>query len=56
MSDMNGTKAIALEEYCKKKEYSFIRFDYFGHGESSGKFVDGTIGKWKENAVACKPY
>lgn len=52
MSDMEGTKAIALEEYCKKHEYNFIRFDYLGHGESDGKFTDGTISKWKDNVIA----
>lgn len=51
-SDMTGTKATALEKFCKEKGYSFIRFDYFGHGQSSGKFTDGTIGKWKDNALA----
>jgi len=51
MSDMSGTKATELEKHCKNKNYSFIRFDYFGHGQSSGKFTDGTIGKWKQNAL-----
>jgi esterase/lipase len=52
MSDMQGTKALALEEFCKKNDYSFVRFDYFGHGESSGEFKKGTIGKWKENVLS----
>lgn len=46
MSGMEGTKALYLEEYCKKKEYNFIRFDNFGHGKSSGDFLDETIGSW----------
>lgn len=52
MSDMNGTKAMALETYCKKQRYNFVRFDYIGHGESSGAFTDGTISLWKANALA----
>jgi pimeloyl-ACP methyl ester carboxylesterase len=51
MSDMNGTKALYLDAYCKSNGYPFIRFDYVGHGESSGQFTDGTIGLWKENAL-----
>ncbi|MDB2414561.1 alpha/beta hydrolase [Rickettsiales bacterium] len=51
MSDMNGLKATALEDFCRKKGYSYTRFDYFGHGQSSGEFNDGTIGQWKQNAL-----
>ena len=40
MSDMNGTKAIELERFCKLSGHSFIRFDYQGHGESGGNFAD----------------
>lgn len=50
-SDMTGTKAVALEEYCKERGQQFIRFDYFGHGQSSGAFVEGTIGRWADNVV-----
>ncbi|WP_341756246.1 MULTISPECIES: alpha/beta hydrolase [unclassified Candidatus Tisiphia] len=46
MSHMNGTKAVFLENYCKKQEYNFITFDNFGHGKSSGNFLDETIGSW----------
>jgi pimeloyl-ACP methyl ester carboxylesterase len=52
MSDMNGTKATALEKFCIDKTYSFIRFDYIGHGQSSGKFTDGTISIWKDNILS----
>lgn len=51
MSDMQGTKAMALERRCKTKGYDFVRFDYIGHGQSSGEFTDGTIGIWKDNAL-----
>ena len=51
-SDMTGSKALALHEHCKKTGQAFVRFDYSGHGESSGEFKDGTIGQWKEDALA----
>lgn len=51
-SDMTGTKATALEESCKERGQRFIRFDYTGHGKSSGNFKDGTIGAWKNDALA----
>jgi pimeloyl-ACP methyl ester carboxylesterase len=51
MSDMTGGKATALEDHCKKLGHAFLRFDYTGHGESSGAFTDGTIGSWSEDAV-----
>ena len=50
-SDMTGTKANALEAACKDAGRAFTRFDYFGHGASSGTFTDGTIGRWREDAV-----
>ena len=52
MSDMEGTKALYLENTCNELGLSYIRFDYSGHGRSSEEFVDGTIGKWKEDALA----
>jgi pimeloyl-ACP methyl ester carboxylesterase len=52
MSDMTGNKAIALEKFCQDATYSFIRFDYFGHGQSSGDFVNGTISRWKNNVLS----
>jgi pimeloyl-ACP methyl ester carboxylesterase len=51
-SDMNGTKALFLEDYCRRNGRAFVRFDYFGHGGSSGKFADGTIGRWREDSLA----
>lgn len=50
-SDMNGTKALEIEKFCQECGQQFIRFDYFGHGESSGDFVDGTIGRWADDAL-----
>jgi pimeloyl-ACP methyl ester carboxylesterase len=51
-SDMTGTKALFLEDYCRRRERAYVRFDYFGHGQSSGDFADGTVGRWAEDAVA----
>ena len=52
MSDMSGTKAIALEAHCREAGRAFVRFDYFGHGESSGSFIDGTITRWRADTLA----
>lgn len=52
MSDMGGTKAVALESHCRAAGRAFLRFDYQGHGESSGAFVDGCIGDWSNDAIA----
>ncbi len=51
MSDMMGTKALAVEAWCRQQKVSFLRFDYRGHGQSEGAFRDGTIGLWAEDAV-----
>lgn len=52
MSDMTGTKALALDAWCRKRSQTFVRFDYQGHGASSGRFEQGTIGSWTEDALA----
>jgi pimeloyl-ACP methyl ester carboxylesterase len=51
-SDMRGTKALALDAWAAEHDRASIRFDYSGHGESGGAFVDGTIGRWLEESVA----
>lgn len=51
-SDMEGTKATFLESKCIEAGHPFIRFDYSGHGVSEGKFEDGCIGDWAEDALA----
>jgi pimeloyl-ACP methyl ester carboxylesterase len=51
-SDMHGTKAIALDAWAAERNRACVRFDYSGHGESGGAFVDGTIGRWLEETVA----
>jgi len=52
MSDMKGTKAQALDEWAAMSGHACTRFDYSGHGESSGRFEDGTISRWLEEAAA----
>ncbi len=49
-SDMNGTKATFLDEWCRRHDRAFLRFDYQGHGSSSGQFADGTISSWTRDA------
>src|ERR1700742_1098093 len=51
-SDMQGTKALALDDWASGHGRACVRFDYSGHGESGGRFVDGTIGRWLEESVA----
>jgi len=51
-SDMAGTKAQALAEWAMDAGRAYVRFDYFGHGESSGDFSQGTITRWREDALA----
>jgi pimeloyl-ACP methyl ester carboxylesterase len=51
-SDMNGTKAQALDAWAESRGRAFLRFDYFGHGASSGAFRDGTITRWRDDALA----
>lgn len=50
-SDMTGGKALALEAFCRARGNAFLRFDYQGHGQSSGRFDDGTIGEWSSDAI-----
>ncbi len=51
-SDKEGGKAQALEAWCKREGRAFVRFDYQGHGMSSGAFTDGTIGLWAKDAIS----
>src|SRR5882757_6292041 len=51
-SDMRGTKALALDEWAAEHGRACVRFDYSGHGESGGSFIDGTIGRWLAEGVA----
>jgi len=51
-SDMKGTKAQALDGFAAQHGRALVRFDYSGHGESGGRFVDGTIGRWLEESLS----
>jgi len=51
-SDMKGTKAQALDHWAETVGRACVRFDYSGHGESSGQFTEGTIGRWLEDSLA----
>ena len=51
-SDMKGTKALALDAWAAEHGRACVRFDYSGHGESGGRFADGTIGRWLEESLA----
>lgn len=51
VSDMTGIKATHLDAWCRARGQAFVRFDYSGHGQSSGRFEDGTIGRWAAEAV-----
>lgn len=51
-SDMKGTKAEALDAWAESQGRRCVRFDYSGHGESGGDFLDGTIGRWLAESLA----
>ena len=51
-SDMRGTKAAALDRGAAAHRRNCVRFDYSGHGESDGKFTDGTISRWLDESFA----
>jgi pimeloyl-ACP methyl ester carboxylesterase len=51
-SDMGGTKAVALDQWAQQHGRACLRFDYSGHGDSGGRFVDGTISRWLEESLA----
>jgi len=50
-SDMAGTKATVLDAWAGAAGHAFVRFDYRGHGGSSGDFTDGTVGLWRDDAL-----
>jgi pimeloyl-ACP methyl ester carboxylesterase len=51
-SDMQGTKATAIDGWAGRQGRACVRFDYSGHGESGGTFAEGTIGRWLEETIA----
>ena len=50
MSDMAGAKPTAIQKFCKSRKLNFLKFEYSGHGKSTGKFTQGNISKWTEDA------
>jgi pimeloyl-ACP methyl ester carboxylesterase len=51
-SDMSGTKAQTLADWTRERGQGFVRFDYFGHGQSGGRFEDGKISRWLGDTLA----
>jgi pimeloyl-ACP methyl ester carboxylesterase len=51
-SNMDGTKALYLQNLCESLDLSFVRFDYRGHGASSGRFEDGSLSIWLADSLA----
>jgi pimeloyl-ACP methyl ester carboxylesterase len=51
-SDMEGTKALALDAAARERGWRFLRYDHFAHGRSSGDWRQATIGRWREDAIA----
>ena len=50
MSDMVGAKPKAIQKFCRTRKLNFLKFEYSGHGRSSGKFIEGNISKWTNEA------
>ena len=50
MSDMMGAKPKAIQKFCKNNKISFLKFEYSGHGKSTGKFTNGNISSWSREA------
>jgi pimeloyl-ACP methyl ester carboxylesterase len=51
-SDMDGTKAVALDVFAKARGLGLLRFDYSGTGLSGGDFAEGMLARWLEEALA----
>jgi pimeloyl-ACP methyl ester carboxylesterase len=51
-SDMEGTKAVALDAFAEERGFSMLRLDYSGTGSSAGRFEDGTLALWLEECLA----
>ena len=50
MSNMIGKKPMAIQKFCFKHKLNFLKFEYSGHGKSTGKFTEGNISKWTSEA------
>ena len=50
-SDMEGTKAVAIDAFCGQREIGCLRLDYSGTGSSGGNFADGTLTRWLQEVL-----
>lgn len=50
MSDMMGAKPTAIKKFCRERKLNFLKFEYSGHGKSTGKFIEGNISQWTSEA------
>ncbi len=50
MSNMMGAKPVTIQKFCKRKKLNFLKFEYSGHGKSEGKFIEGNLSKWTNEA------
>lgn len=51
-SDMQGTKALVLDAAARDRGWTYVRYDHFAHGESSGDWRKATVGRWREDVIA----
>lgn len=51
MSDMEGGKAVALDQWARARGQGVLRLDYAGNGASEGRFEDGTLASWRDDAL-----
>lgn len=51
-SDMEGTKAVALDQAARERGWAYVRYDHFAHGASTGDWRAATVGRWREDAIA----
>ena len=51
-SDMEGSKALHLQSFCQAQQLPYVRFDYYGHGASSGRFEEGSLSLWLQDTLA----
>jgi pimeloyl-ACP methyl ester carboxylesterase len=50
-SDMNGSKAMHIQAWAERRGQSFLRFDYSGHGQSDGDFLQTNISDWTRDTI-----
>ena len=50
MSDIEGKKPKSFQSFANKNKIGFLAIEYSGHGKSSGKFIEGNISLWTDDA------